>query len=339
MDALKNLLNQKKRQLNDIAIDSKGSKIIKMSDVYKKKEEEQAALKQAAKNQKLEEKHNTSKNNPSTSLSNQGDEDERQELARVEVVRRLRAHGVPILFFGETHKEAQKRLRKLEIEKPELKEGWKNDFQSAMDKVNEELMEEVIKGTSKDQASKLNVATPETDGQTWEQIMTNALLLETTIEPVRDCNIIYAFLTHILKRWGAELNARKEEVKRSPAGKLDATTHRQTMEHMKPLLVSLEKHTCDNNIRGHLGKIVKLCANSAYMEMAIGNAPWPVGVTRSGVHQRPGSAKAYVSNIAHVLNDETQRKYIHGLKRVLTKCQNFYPSDPSRSVDYVRPAE
>lgn len=46
------------------------------------------------------------------------------------------------------------------------------------------------------------------------------------------------------------------------------------------------------------------------MEMAIGNAPWPVGVTRSGIHQRPGSAKAYVSNIAHVLNDETQRKYI-----------------------------
>lgn len=51
-------------------------------------------------------------------------------------------------------------------------------------------------------------------------------------------------------------------------------------------------------------------ANNAYMEMAIGNAPWPVGVTRSGIHQRPGSAKSYVSNIAHVLNDETQRKYI-----------------------------
>lgn len=51
-------------------------------------------------------------------------------------------------------------------------------------------------------------------------------------------------------------------------------------------------------------------ANNAYMEMAIGNAPWPVGVTRSGLHQRPGSAKMYVKNVAHVLNDETQRKYI-----------------------------
>ena len=53
------------------------------------------------------------------------------------------------------------------------------------------------------------------------------------------------------------------------------------------------------------------------MQMSIGNAPWPVGVTRSGIHQRPGSSKAYVSNIAHVLNDETQRRYIHAVKRYL----------------------
>lgn len=70
--------------------------------------------------------------------------------------------------------------------------------------------------------------------------------------------------------------------------------------------------------------------------MAIGNAPWPIGVTRSGVHQRPGSAKAYVSNIAHVLNDETQRKYIHGIKRIITKCQDYYATDPSRCVEYVK---
>ena len=65
------------------------------------------------------------------------------------------------------------------------------------------------------------------------------------------------------------------------------------------------------------------------MEMAIGNAPWPVGVTRSGLHQRPGSAKAYVSNIAHVLNDETQRKYIQVLlitiiQRLATWCLRIH---------------
>ncbi len=40
--------------------------------------------------------------------------------------------------------------------------------------------------------------------------------------------------------------------------------------------------------------------------------------------------------MAHVLNDETQRKYIQGLKRLLTKSQQYYPTDPSRSIDFVR---
>ena len=46
------------------------------------------------------------------------------------------------------------------------------------------------------------------------------------------------------------------------------------------------------------------------MEMAIGNAPWPIGVTMVGIHARKGREKINDKNVAHVLNDETQRKYI-----------------------------
>jgi len=46
------------------------------------------------------------------------------------------------------------------------------------------------------------------------------------------------------------------------------------------------------------------------MEMAIGNAPWPIGVTMVGIHARTGREKIFDKNVAHVLNDETQRKYI-----------------------------
>jgi pre-mRNA-splicing factor 18 len=278
------------------------------------------------------------------------------ELPRAEVVKRLRIRGAPILLFGETHKEAQKRLRKLEIEQPELKEGWTNEFQNALNKVDEELVDEVIKGVNRDQQGKNDVKMPEAE-KTWDQItvglirfpfnsmfQVDAFQLERTREPVRDCEIIHSFIVHILKRWGNDLNARDEEVKRSPFGKLESGTHKQTMENLKPLVNQLKAHTCNNDIRGHLCHIVRLCvierdyvqANTAYMEMAIGNAPWPIGVTRSGVHQRPGSAKAYVSNIAHVLNDETQRKYIHGLKRIITKCQDYYATDPSKCVEYVK---
>ena len=96
------------------------------------------------------------------------------------------------------------------------------------------------------------------------------------------------------------------------------------------------------------------------MEMAVGNAPWPIGVTNAGIHARPARenifrydnftkkfiyiyftrSKQYIiifsKNVAHVLNDETQRKYIQGLKRLITKAQEYYPTDPSKSVDYVK---
>jgi pre-mRNA-splicing factor 18 len=53
-----------------------------------------------------------------------------------------------------------------------------------------------------------------------------------------------------------------------------------------------------------------LQANDAYLEMAIGNAPWPIGVTMVGIHARTGREKISSRNVAHVLNDETQRKYM-----------------------------
>lgn len=86
--------------------------------------------------------------------------------------------------------------------------------------------------------------------------------------------------------------------------------------------------------------------------MAIGNAPWPIGVTAVGIHSRPGREKVFSQMIARkcpfwislllvtrkritdVLNDETQRKYIQGFKRLITKMQNLFPTDPSRSVEY-----
>lgn len=55
---------------------------------------------------------------------------------------------------------------------------------------------------------------------------------------------------------------------------------------------------------------VFLQANDAYLQMAIGNAPWPIGVTMVGIHARTGREKIFSKHVAHVLNDETQRKYI-----------------------------
>ena len=63
---------------------------------------------------------------------------------------------------------------------------------------------------------------------------------------------------------------------------------------------------------------IPMKANDAYLEMAIGNAPWPIGVTMVGIHARTGREKIFARNVAHVLNDETQRKYIQVSKGPVT---------------------
>lgn len=102
-------------------------------------------------------------------------------VSRAEVIRQLRVRGHPIRLFGESDAEALKRLRRLEIEKPELNEGWKNDFQAALSQVEkEEVMEKIVKGTNvAKEAEKLNVQVQdyETDA-TWEQILVFKFIYE-----------------------------------------------------------------------------------------------------------------------------------------------------------------
>merc|ERR1712037_723453 len=126
----------------------------------------------------------------------------------------------------------------------------------------------------------------------------------------------------------------------------DGALFKQTKGYLKPLLKLLKKNTMSDDIRDSLTSMVKyimhrdyIKANERYMEMAIGNAPWPIGVTNAGIHARPGRERIFSKHVAHVLNDESQRKYIQGLKRLMTKCQQYFITEPSRSVDFVRREE
>jgi pre-mRNA-splicing factor 18 len=124
-------------------------------------------------------------------------------------------------------------------------------------------------------------------------------------------------------------------------GKLASATYAQTQSYLKPLFKKLRNKSIQDDILDSLTIIVRhllnrnyVAANDAYLQMAIGNAPWPIGVTMVGIHARTGREKIFSKHVAHVLNDETQRKYIQGLKRLMTKCQYFFPTDPSRCVEY-----
>lgn len=125
-----------------------------------------------------------------------------------------------------------------------------------------------------------------------------------------------------------------DPVKRSVQGKLASATQRQAAVYLKPFLKMLRRKDVPQDV---LTSITEICqhmqereyvkANGVYLRLSIGNAPWPIGVTMVGIHERSGREKIFSNQIAHVLNDETQRKWIQSIKRLMTFAQGKYPPD------------
>jgi pre-mRNA-splicing factor 18 len=49
-----------------------------------------------------------------------------------------------------------------------------------------------------------------------------------------------------------------------------------------------------------------------------------MGVNMVGIHERSGRSRINTNQIEHVLNDETTRKYLQSVKRLLTVCEKEY---------------
>lgn len=262
-------------------------------------------------------------------------------LPRKEVIRRLRERAQPIRLFGETDEDAYSRLKQLELSEPDMSNGIGNDFKAAMDKVNEEINNSCERSTEAS-ANKADVSTTELNTTIDEM-----KLLVRDLSPsnccdesviTHDCDIISKFLRFILESWGKELNARPIEEKTSQAGKNVSARYTSTRANLKPLFRLLRKRNISKDILRQL-KLIAMDlvaknykdATSHYIEMSVGNAAWPMGVTMVGIHARTGREKISQNNIAHALNDETQRKYIQGIKRLITQFTHMYPTDPSRS--------
>ncbi|CBZ49984.1 hypothetical protein NCLIV_004610 [Neospora caninum Liverpool] len=151
--------------------------------------------------------------------------------------------------------------------------------------------------------------------------------------------VVMRWIRTMLHEWEAELKARPDEKKNNAEGKLMTSLQRQTRKDLKPLLRKLRHRELEQDILQKLYTMVRCCeerkyrsAHDTYMLLAIGNAAWPVGVTMVGIHERVGRSKLFSSQVAHILNDETTRKYIQMFKRLMSFCQRRYPADPSQTI-------
>ncbi|KAI0636169.1 pre-mRNA splicing factor [Trametes polyzona] len=253
-------------------------------------------------------------------------------ISNEETVRRLRAKGQPIRLFGESDKDRRLRLRALELieEKDHERHGGQNDFKKALEDVEnvERQMKDrqVQDESARDKGKKKDAET---------SLVSEILDLELVkTDPDKLYPIIYYALKRALKEWEQWMDDRPEHVKRTTQGKLAAATQRQSAEYLKPLFKLLRARNLPPDMLARIAEIVHYMqkrqyqkANDSYLRLSIGNAPWPIGVTMVGIHERSAREKISADQVAHVLNDEVSRKYIQSLKRILTFAQTKYPPD------------
>jgi len=264
-------------------------------------------------------------------------------LPKEEVIRRLREINQAIRLFGESDEGANRRLRSLVLDEDDNFRLHKstNDYQEAMKLVDKQYLKIIEASDPIDHKEKLELKLYTTK-LTYSELQTLAMDIRRG-NANHDDNVIAEWIKLMMTLWGKELNEREEDDKMNLRGKMDSGTFTQTKMYIKPLLKLLKKNTMSDDIRDSLSSMVKyimhkdyILANEKYMEMAIGNAPWPIGVTNAGIHARPGRERIFSKHVAHVLNDESQRRWIQGLKRLVTKSQQYFPTDPSRMVEYIK---
>uniref|UniRef100_A0A8C6P7L8 Pre-mRNA-splicing factor 18 n=1 Tax=Nothobranchius furzeri TaxID=105023 RepID=A0A8C6P7L8_NOTFU len=326
MDILKAEIARKRKLLEEKELIDDSKKFFKRADLARK-EKEEYFKRCGLKIDKNEENEPSTSSNPVLELE-LTEEKLPMTLSRQEVIRRLRERGEPIRLFGESDYDAFQRLRKIEILTPEVNKGLRNDLKAAMDKLDQQYLNEIVGATESGDVDTQHDLKVHEENTTMEELEALGKTLGTG-DDSGDQDVIAKFLRFLLGVWAKDLNSREDHVKRSVQGKV-ATNSAVSSPQNLPADI---KESITDIIKFMLEReYVK--ANDAYLQMAIGNAPWPIGVTMVGIHARTGREKIFSKHVAHVLNDETQRKYIQGLKRLMTICQKQFPTDPSKCVEY-----
>nr|GEX88446.1 pre-mRNA-splicing factor 18 [Tanacetum cinerariifolium] len=152
---------------------------------------------------------------------------------------------------------------------------------------------------------------------------------------------ILVFLKKLLVEWNQEFDKTSEVEKRTAIWKATFATFKQCERYLNPLFKFCRKKHLPDDIQQALMLMVNCCmerdykaAEYHYIRMAIGNAPWPIGETMVGIHERSAREKIYTNSVGHVMNDETTRKYLRSVKRLMTFCETRYPTMSSKTGEF-----
>ncbi|CAH9132743.1 unnamed protein product [Cuscuta epithymum] len=276
-------------------------------------------------------------------------------LPRQEVIRRLRFLKQPVTLFGEDDEARLDRLKYVlkaglfEVDDSDMTEGQTNDFLRDIVELKKRQKSGIIserKRKSTDEGEDKDGGGGDEDlsgegGSSGVDYDKDLKRMKTKFEELCDEDKILVFFKRLLNEWSQELAEMSEAEKRTAKGKSMVATFKQCARYLNPLFKFCRKKVLPDDIQQALLLMVKCCmerdylaAMDHYIRMAIGNAPWPIGVTMVGIHERSAREKIYTNSVAHIMNDETTRKYLQSVKRLMTFCQRRYPTAPSKAVEF-----
>jgi pre-mRNA-splicing factor 18 len=256
------------------------------------------------------------------------------QLDLAEILRRLRFRGEPVTLFGEEGDARVRRLHQHEVLKPV-------DYEEITSETHDEYGRHLGKGVEDDRTRRLLVGKDEDVIQYSRPI--DETLDYTTHELHAREDVIAFVVRKLLFNWGADVSQMSDDEKRTMSGRNMLKNYKDCRGQLQPLLKKLQARKVDADEVDKLYGIVSLLqlrkyadANQVYLLLAIGNQAWPMGVTMVGIHERAARARIAESSSggvagARIMQDETHRKYLHGFKRLMTQCQERYPSaDPDQ---------
>ncbi|KAK1357456.1 Pre-mRNA-splicing factor 18 [Heracleum sosnowskyi] len=262
-------------------------------------------------------------------------------LPKQEVIRRLRFLKQPITLFGEDDEARLSRMKYVlkaglfEVD-DDMTEGQTNDF--LRDIV--ELKKRQKMGANRKRKMSREERSEDNDGGGGDD-EEDLKRMRSDFEELCDEDKIVVFFKRLLIEWKQELQAMTDMDKRTAKGKSTVAMFQQCARYLNPLFKFCRKKILQDDIRQALMLMVNCCkkrdylaAMDHYIRMSIGNAPWPIGVTMVGIHERSAREKIHTSSVAHIMNDETTRKYLQSVKRLMTFCQRRYPTMPSKAVEF-----
>ncbi|XP_013604417.1 PREDICTED: pre-mRNA-splicing factor 18-like [Brassica oleracea var. oleracea] len=276
------------------------------------------------------------------------------DLPRHEVIRRLRILKQPMTLFGEDDQARLDRLKYVLKEglfdvDSDVTDGQTNDFLRDISELKKRQKSGIMMGDRKrkkstrdEEGDRGEARDDEISGESSDVDADKDLKrLKSNFEDLCDEDKILVFYKKLLIEWKQELDAVENTERRTAKGKKNVATFKQCARYLTPLFNLCRKKGLPSDIRQALMVMVNHCikrdylaAMDHYIKLAIGNAPWPIGVTMVGIHERSAREKIHTNSVAHIMNDETTRKYLQSVKRLMTFCQRRYPTMPSKAVEF-----